>query len=180
MGMLWTTLCIVVTVSVSFISCQKPISEELRYSSTYVSPYSTQYEKRKGYMVQYQPGDVLIGGMIPIHARGDEDTCGLPTEQGTQGIEIFNIVLDELNSNRGFLPGVKLGSLIIDTCDVDTHAVQRVANIFLPYLTGTVSHTETKKTLFAGVLGATSSAVSMQTTSLLQVFHVLQKKNTHL
>ncbi|XP_076817387.1 metabotropic glutamate receptor 4-like isoform X3 [Clavelina lepadiformis] len=144
------------------------------FADRYVSPASSDYEARKGSMVQYRDGDVLIGGILQVHSRGKDDTCGLPISVGVQAIETVNMVIDMINSDKEFLPGVKLGSVIVDTCDVDTHALLQVVDTLWQYFSGTQAHAATSSKLFAGVIGALSSAVSTQTTSLLQILKVPQ------
>lgn len=37
----------------------------------------------------------------------------------------------QVNNNMSVLPGITLGTLMIDTCDIDTHALQRVSCFWL-------------------------------------------------
>uniref|UniRef100_F7BFE1 G-protein coupled receptors family 3 profile domain-containing protein n=1 Tax=Ciona intestinalis TaxID=7719 RepID=F7BFE1_CIOIN len=69
-------------------------------------------------------GDIFIGGMMRVHKRGTGDKCSTISDDGIQSVETFNLVLDKVNADNSILRGVKLGSLMIDTCDIDTHALK--------------------------------------------------------
>ncbi len=46
-------------------------------------------------MVQYRDGDVLIGGMLRIHHRGENEACSTIRDDGFQALETFNLILDQ-------------------------------------------------------------------------------------
>lgn len=47
-------------------------------------------------MVQYRPGDVLIGGLIRGHKRGAGDKCSTVLEDGMQALETINMIVDQV------------------------------------------------------------------------------------
>ena len=44
------------------------------------------------------PGDVMLGGLFPIHKRGEAGPCGaIQDEDGIQPLEALLFTLDEIN-----------------------------------------------------------------------------------
>ena len=44
------------------------------------------------------PGDVMLGGLFPIHKRGEDGPCGaIQDEDGIQPLEALLFTLDEIN-----------------------------------------------------------------------------------
>lgn len=52
--------------------------------------------------MQYRPGDILIAGLMPVHARGNE-TCSLIQEIGVEAVEAMNMIIDQVGSNFCFV-----------------------------------------------------------------------------
>ena len=53
-------------------------------------------------------GDIMLGGLFPIHKRGDQgEACGaIQDEDGIQPLEALLFTLDEINNDDTILPGV--------------------------------------------------------------------------
>ena len=64
-------------------------------------------------------GDILLGGLFPIHDDGIHSLeCGpFNSNPGYQYMEAMLYALDTINANPDILPGIKLGSVIADTCN---------------------------------------------------------------
>ena len=44
------------------------------------------------------PGDIMLGGLFPIHKRGEDGPCGaIQDEDGIQPLEALLFTLDEIN-----------------------------------------------------------------------------------
>lgn len=134
-----------------------------------------------GNLLQYRSGDILIAGLMRVHRRGNE-LCSEIQEDGVQAVETMNMIIDQVNADTSILKGVKLGTIMIDTCDLDSHALRRVVVDILP-LIWNVSVASSQSSgprpsippaLIAGVVGSASSAVSIQVANLLQVFKIPQ------
>ncbi|GLD71669.1 metabotropic glutamate receptor 6-like protein [Lates japonicus] len=73
------------------------------------------------------PGDITLGGLFPIHARGPHGLpCGeLKKEKGIHRMEAMLYALDQINSDPELLPNITLGVRILDTCSRDTYALEQ-------------------------------------------------------
>lgn len=81
-------------------------------------------------MVDIQ-GDVIFGGMFPMHERGAETPCGsIKEEKGIQRMEAMLYALDMINNDTVLLPNITLGALILDTCSTDTYALEQSMEFF--------------------------------------------------
>lgn len=81
-------------------------------------------------MVDIQ-GDVIFGGMFPMHERGTETPCGsIKEEKGIQRMEAMLYALDMINNDTVLLPNITLGALILDTCSTDTYALEQSMEFF--------------------------------------------------
>lgn len=85
----------------------------------------------KGKMIKI-PGDVIFGGLFPMHERGGAgEPCGqIKEEKGIQRMEAMLYALDEINSDPDILPNITLGALILDTCSSDTYALEQSVEFF--------------------------------------------------
>ena len=72
------------------------------------------------------PGDIMLGGLVPIHKQGEHGlTCGgIQDEDGIQPLEALLFTLDEINADPLLLPNIKLGVIVLDTCDNPLHGAE--------------------------------------------------------
>lgn len=69
-------------------------------------------------------GGLVLGGLMMVHERKDNVTCGPVMPQGgVQALEAMLYTLDWVNK-RGIVPGVKIGAHILDDCDKDTYGLE--------------------------------------------------------
>ncbi|CAH1772821.1 unnamed protein product [Owenia fusiformis] len=146
----------------------------------------------------FQDGDILLGALFPVHAFNESSNspgkCGAIQEQdGIQTLEAMLFALDEINNDPDFLPGFTLGAIALDSCDNEIHAVDQAVEFVkvmvfklsetvdeLPFeCSGNDSAPHLKpeaKTLakISGIIGGSSSAVSIQLARLLRIFKVPQ------
>uniref|UniRef100_A0A915LBZ6 Receptor ligand binding region domain-containing protein n=1 Tax=Meloidogyne javanica TaxID=6303 RepID=A0A915LBZ6_MELJA len=74
------------------------------------------------------PGDLIIGGVFPVHAKGSGgiSPCGEIFEtRGVHRVEAFLYALDMINAQTEFLRGYKLGALILDSCSNPAYALNQ-------------------------------------------------------
>lgn len=71
-------------------------------------------------------GDIILGGLMMVHERKDNVTCGPVMPQGgIQALEAMLYTLDRLNRDRKrLLPNITLGAHILDDCDKDTYGLE--------------------------------------------------------
>lgn len=70
-------------------------------------------------------GDLVLGGLMMVHERSDNMTCGPVMPQGgVQALETMLYTLDYINNQLMLIPGVTLGAHILDDCDKDTYGLE--------------------------------------------------------
>ncbi|VDN05716.1 unnamed protein product [Thelazia callipaeda] len=135
------------------------------------------------------PGDVIIGGVFPVHAKSEsaDDPCGIIAEtRGVHRVEAMLYALDVINSQWEFLHGYKLGALILDSCSNPAYALNQSLD-FVRDLIGSTEFTEYQcrdgshpqrlhlpQKNVAVVVGGSYSSVSVQLANLLRLFKIAQ------
>ena len=80
-------------------------------------------------------GDIVLGGLFPVHERGAP--CGVvQDERGIQRMEAMLFAIDLINSDPNFLPDIRLGADIRDTCSRETHALEQALEYVKASLSG--------------------------------------------
>lgn len=133
------------------------------------------------------PGDIILGGLFPVHEKGDGIPCGPKVyNRGVHRLEAMLYAVDRVNLDSKILPGIKLGVHILDTCSRDTYAL----NQSLQFVRRSLDSLDTSafecmdhsiprlKTdssgPVVGVIGGSYSSVSLQVANLLRLFHIPQ------
>jgi len=134
------------------------------------------------------PGDIVLGGLFPVHEKGGGTACGPNIyHRGIQRLEAMLFAVDQINQEANVLPGITLGVHILDTCGRDTYALNQslhfvrasLSNIDISVLecadksTPRVKRTANAGPIF-GVIGGSYSSVSLQVANLLRLFHIPQ------
>ncbi|XP_064084977.1 metabotropic glutamate receptor 8-like isoform X2 [Macrobrachium nipponense] len=129
-------------------------------------------------------GDVIFGGMFPMHERGLDEPCGsIKEEKGIQRMEAMLYALDKINRDTVLLPNITIGALILDTCSSDTYALEQSMEFFRSSLSQDASDFKCKggkKPIYnppkpvIGVIGAASSSVSVMIANILRLFKIPQ------
>ncbi|TKS65462.1 Metabotropic glutamate receptor 6 [Collichthys lucidus] len=130
------------------------------------------------------PGDITLGGLFPIHARGPHGLpCGeLKKEKGIHRMEAMLYALDQINSDPGLLPNITLGARILDTCSRDTYALEQSLTFVQALIQKDTSDIRCsdgespiirKPERVVGVIGASASSVSIMVANILRLFEGL-------
>ncbi|XP_055773967.1 metabotropic glutamate receptor 4-like isoform X3 [Salvelinus fontinalis] len=130
-------------------------------------------------------GDISLGGLFPVHARGNEGkACGeLKKEKGIHRLEAMLFALDRINNDHSLLPNITLGARILDTCSRDTHALEQSLTFVQALIEkdgtdvkclGGGAPIITKPERVVGVVGASSSSVSIMVANILRLFKIPQ------
>ncbi|XP_057194108.1 metabotropic glutamate receptor 4 [Triplophysa rosa] len=130
-------------------------------------------------------GDISLGGLFPVHARGHEGKpCGeIKKEKGIHRLEAMLFALDRINNDHELLPNITLGARILDTCSRDTHALEQSLTFVQALIEkdgtdvkcqGGGSPIITKPERVVGVIGASSSSVSIMVANILRLFKIPQ------
>ncbi|XP_013775002.1 metabotropic glutamate receptor 7-like [Limulus polyphemus] len=134
-------------------------------------------------------GDFILGGLFPMHeAKAVADpsqSCGLiKEEKGIQRMEAMLYALDQINQDPDLLSNVTLGTFILDTCSQDTYALEQSMEFVKASLT-TLDESQYRcedgmKPIYnpqkpvVGVIGASSSSVSVMVANILRLFKIPQ------
>lgn len=132
-------------------------------------------------------GDIILGGLFPVHEKGDHTPCG-PTvyNRGVQRLEAMLYAVERVNRDPTILPNITIGVHILDTCSRDTYAL----NQSLQFVRSSLNNLDTSAFECAdrsipklrksasgpvfGVIGGSYSSVSLQVANLLRLFHIPQ------
>lgn len=115
-------------------------------------------------------GDIILGGLFPIHRRSKEteNACGnIDPQPGFQYLAAMLFAIKEINNDPNLLPNITLGAKIYDTCRSQTIAADRAKDI-IKYTLG--DH----RAPLAAVIGPLVSDVSIAVANLLRVFNIPQ------
>ncbi|KAE9551725.1 hypothetical protein FO519_005058 [Halicephalobus sp. NKZ332] len=136
------------------------------------------------------PGDLIIGGVFPVHAKSNVPggpPCGEIFEtRGIHRVEAMLYALDMINAQTDFLRGYKLGALILDSCSNPAYALNQSLD-FVRDMIGSSDISEfqcsdgkqpeikyTPKKNVVAVVGASYSSVTVQIANLLRLFRIVQ------
>ncbi|GAB0096107.1 Metabotropic glutamate receptor [Sergentomyia squamirostris] len=124
-------------------------------------------------------GHVILGGLMMVHEREDNVTCGkIMPQGGIQALEAMLYTVDRVNQMR-ILPNITLGAHILDDCDKDTYGLEMA----LDFIKGSISNIDGAeyhcnksqvRKVISGVVGAASSVTSIQVANLLRLFRIPQ------
>lgn len=134
------------------------------------------------------PGDIILGGLFPVHVKGERTPCGSAVyNRGIQRLEAMLFAVDKINREGRLLPGIRLGVNVVDTCSRDTYALNRS----LEFIRASLNAMDTSGfqcrdgssprsrgpqgfgPVF-GVVGGSYSSVSIQVANLLRLFRIPQ------
>ncbi|NXU37630.1 GRM7 protein, partial [Drymodes brunneopygia] len=115
-------------------------------------------------------GDLTLGGLFPVHARGPAGVpCGpVKKEKGIHRLEAMLYALDRVNGDPRVLPNLTLGARILDTCSRDTYALEQALS-FGSCPAGSAPRRPPPERL-VGVIGASASSVSIMVANVLRLF----------
>ncbi|XP_058487997.1 metabotropic glutamate receptor 7-like [Solea solea] len=130
-------------------------------------------------------GDVTLGGLFPVHARGAPGTpCGdIKKENGIHRLEAMMYALDQINGDDEVLPNVTLGARVLDTCSRDTYALEQSLTFVQALIqkdstdircTNGEAPVFVKPEKVVGVVGASTSSVSIMVANILRLFQIPQ------
>ncbi|KAK4327259.1 hypothetical protein Pmani_002263 [Petrolisthes manimaculis] len=74
-------------------------------------------------------GEVMLGGLMMVHERHNDIVCGpIMPQGGVQALEAMLYALDFINDQEDFIPGVRIGTHILDDCDKDTYGLEQAVD----------------------------------------------------
>jgi len=129
-------------------------------------------------------GNLIIGGLMMVHERQEDITCGpIMPQGGIQALETMLYTLDEVNPVLQNSVGFTLGAHILDDCDKDTYGLEQA----VAFIKGSISNIDDSESkcsdgskpvvrnkVISGVVGASSSVTSIQVANLLRLFKIPQ------
>ncbi|KAH8853077.1 Metabotropic glutamate receptor 7 [Schistosoma japonicum] len=135
----------------------------------------------------HYPGDVLLGGLFPIHQRPviNKGILQEPqlTSTGYKLLEAMLYAIDDINSRKNYL-NFSLGALIFDTCQDPDNAFMQTLR-FIVYDDPLENHTfkfgyrkrgtqKTMETYVLAVVGGSKSDVSISAANMLKFLDIPQ------
>lgn len=114
---------------------------------------------------------------------GSLQCTAIKRERGIQRLEAMLFALDVVNSRSSSLMSSKLsntkihfGTIIYDSCDYESYAIERAFNMLLPSINQCRSlEKEKQSSVIAGVIGSASSIVSMAIADILRLAEVIKR-----
>ncbi|XP_076364290.1 uncharacterized protein LOC143253792 [Tachypleus tridentatus] len=119
-----------------------------------------------GFVMISENADVIIPILLPIHNSGLTPLeCSTSINlKAINDLEAALWMLDKINSNSQFIPGISLGAVVIDTCDSSLKSTQRLFS-FLANQTKNLEKIDVRSVL--AVVCATSSEVASKVKDIL-------------
>ncbi|XP_064633469.1 metabotropic glutamate receptor 8-like isoform X2 [Lineus longissimus] len=132
-------------------------------------------------------GDIVIGGLFPMHEKGTAGTmCGpIKKEKGIQRLEAMLYAVEKINADRKhLLPNITLGLHVLDTCSRDTYALEQSMDFIKGHMStidladyqcdNGEAPTYLPSKPVVGVIGASNSVVSIMVANVLRLFKIPQ------
>ncbi|XP_022245723.1 metabotropic glutamate receptor-like [Limulus polyphemus] len=132
------------------------------------------------------PGDIIFGGLFPIHKKNAKSKCGpINKDRGIQRTEAMLFAIDKINQDPSILGDIKLGAIILDTCSSDSYALNQSLEFIRASINtvdssafecqdGTHPKLKFSNKAIRGVIGGSYSEVSLQVANLLRLFRIPQ------
>lgn len=79
-------------------------------------------------------GDLILGGIFPMHEQSNGKCGAVKEEKGVQRLEAMLYAMDKINKDPDILPNVTLGALILDSCSSDTYALEQSMEFVKSYM----------------------------------------------
>lgn len=149
----------------------------------FISNVNSNINKNKKHFVAGITGDIMLGGLFPVHTSGSGTCNSINPERGVQRVEAMLFTLDEINNNNKLLPKLNLGAVIRDTCSDTNYALEQA----LQYVQGNPfsgsdiaghnpsTHFQASGNLITrGVIGSSYSSVSILVANLFRLFSLPQ------
>ena len=76
----------------------------------------------------YKQGDVILGGLFPLHLAKENGSCSTLRSNVLMYAEAMVFAIEEINKNGTLLPNITLGYDIRDTCGTDQLGVQMASD----------------------------------------------------
>lgn len=137
-------------------------------------------------MKAHVPGDIVLGGLFPIHEKGERTRCGkINKDRGIQRLEAMLFAIDRINKDPALLNGIRLGATILDTCSSDSYALNQSLEFIRASINtvdanafecsdGVAPKLRFSSKAISGVVGGSYSEVSLQVANLLRLFRIPQ------
>lgn len=129
-------------------------------------------------------GDLVLGGLFPIHStyKPELEKClDIQGQDGIQALEAMKYSILTINRDNNILPGLSLGMVGVDTCESETISLDNTNELLDMRINKNVNAEtcscksgDSMKNNLIGVIGPASSKLSIPVASLLRLFKVPQ------
>ena len=141
------------------------------------------------YNLSYQyiePGDINIGAVLSVHSSTVPTKCSgdIRDTRNIQNVEALHFALNEINSNKDILPGLKLGFVALDDCQSPDIALARAIQFMPRRISGSkdrINNVTNGADLFyevPGVIGPYTSKLSIVVANVLNLWQLPQISQT--
>ncbi|KAF5406008.1 Metabotropic glutamate receptor 3 [Paragonimus heterotremus] len=122
-------------------------------------------------LVAETPGDIILGGLFPVHTSGTSMCNAINPERGVQRVEAMLFTIDEINNNSKLLPGLQMGAIIRDTCSATNYVLEQALQFVQG---GGTCGASKERPITRGVVGSSYSSVSILVAQLFRLFALPQ------
>ena len=135
----------------------------------------------------YKSGDVIVGGLFPIHLKKNGSSCSHLRSQALIWAETMTQTIDEINQNNTFLPNFTLGFDIRDTCSNEQAGIETAADFvyrnnllfnshfrFANHCASSIDRSNATRSPIVAVIGGEDTRVSMNVAQVLQLDDIPQ------
>lgn len=126
------------------------------------------------------PGDIMLGGLFPVHTSGATMCNAINPERGIQRVEAMLFTIDEINNKSELLPGIRLGATIRDTCSASNFGLEQALQFVQSgskcdnVKWGQQPQQPPSSVVTRGVVGSSYSSVTILVANLFRLFSIPQ------
>ncbi|XP_064620109.1 uncharacterized protein LOC135483289 [Lineus longissimus] len=117
-------------------------------------------DNTKSSVIIERNADAFIAGLFSLRNRGQNGQgCGTPDSVILPSFEAARFAINKINS-QNYIPGVKLGMKVFDTCGRPEIAAKEIMQVYPNYYSNSRFCQNTSGKMFLGIIGASKSGVS--------------------
>ena len=121
----------------------------------------------------YKDGDVILGGLLNVHLRGDsENQCGELDVGGLNRVFAMIFAIEQINNDSKLLPNISIGYDIRDYCEVSLKATRISYDLVKDKLFTNVTQGKLGRKSITSLIGPDDSSTAVVIAGLLQALNI--------
>ena len=121
----------------------------------------------------YKDGDVILGGLLRVHLRGDaENQCGELDVGGLNRVFAMIFAIEKINSDSKLLPNISIGYDIRDYCEVSLKATRISYDLIKDKLLTNMTQGKLGSKSITALIGPDDSSTAVVIAGLLQALNI--------